>query len=1733
MEDTYKDRSRVVEVPAAGATPCHDMTGHERAEEQLREYEKVVEGLEEMIAVVDRGYRYLLANRAFLKHRGMKDREQVVGHLASEVLDPDVFERVIKPKLDECFQGSVVRYEMVYRDPEIGERVLSVTYLPIDGPEGIDRVACVLHDITERRQAEEALRQSEHQLVEAQHIARIGSWTWDFQTNSRAWSQELYRIFGLDQEETAPSLDAALSEFVHPEDRASIGSTIQASIDNRQPCSFCYRIIRPDGAERMIHSQGNVVTDDGGNLIRMFGTAHDITDLRQAEDTLREAERKYRDIFENAGEGIFQTTPEGRYIAANPALARMHGFDSPEELISNLKDISREVYVDPSRRPEFKRLIETQGSVRGFEHQIFRRDRSKIWISVNARAVRDQQGEIIYYEGTTQDINERKLAEARSVAFATLARKLSGATTKLEAARIIAETANEMFGWDSCDLDLYDADRDLLHSMLQVDTLEGRRVDVTGLCSDRRPTPGRRRVIDHGPELILREDPIQFDEDAIPFGDTLKPSASIMTVPVRHAAKVVGLLSIQSYTPGAYDADSLNHLQALAEHCGEALNRIHVEESFYESEERFRQIAEHFEDVVSLTDKDLSKVLYINPAYERIFRRTCESVQEDLTSFLAVVHPADRANVERLLDRQREGQHEPFEYRIVWPDGSVRWIYRRSFPIRNTEGNVYLVAAITQDITERKRDQEALRESEERYRDLVENSREFICTHDLDGVILSANRAAVEVLGYDPKAYTGKKSFRDLLVPEVRDQFEDYLDQIRRDGFASGLTLVQTSSGERRLWEYHNTLRTEGVATPIVRGMAHDITERRAAEKALQASEQKYRDIFSFAPVGICQTLRDGTLITANKALATMLGYDSVDELLQLKLDRDIYFVAGERERVITTHENRGYAVDLELQWKRKDGSPIWVQLNAHTIKGDGGATEYYEGCVIEITERKRAEESLRKQNEYLAALHETALGLINRLNLNELLEDIVNRACALVDIPSGYVYLLEPGGTVMSVKVGVGVSRDFVGARIRRGQGVAGRIWQTGHPLVVNDYRNWEHRLPDAGYDVLRTVAAVPLRSGSRVVGVLGVESTEDGEGIGKQQIEILNRFAQLASIALDNAQLHSAVQQELADRTRAEADMSAMRRELELTMHAMNEGIHRVSRAGSIVFENPAAARMLGWEVAELSGKPAHDTMHHTKTDGTPYPREECPIYATFRDGVSRQVYDEVFWRQDGTSFPVEYTTAAVRNDRNEIVDAVVTFRDITERKQAEESLKLFRNLIDQSSDAIEVVDQATLRFLDCNQSAYRSLGYTREEFLSLTVLEIDPLANRWILAQLDEEMKETGFATVESIHRRKDGTTFPVEVTIKLVKLERVYRLAVVRDISSRKRAQEALLESEERYRELFENAKDAIYVHDLSGRYTSVNRAAEKLSGYTREEIMGKHFSNFVAPRNLKEVRINLCRKLDEEHETIYEVSMVTKDRRMVPLEVSSRLIYENGVAIGVQGVARDITDRKRAQEALKTYSRRLIEAQEAERQHIARELHDEIGQVLTAVKINLQSLRGLSPAPAWIPPLDESIGTVDEALGQVRKLSIELRPALLDDLGLSAALRWYVDRYTQRTGIRAEVINGFEDDSRLPRELETACFRIAQEALTNVVRHAQAGHVSVELERSRERVLLTIIDDGVGFDVAELLSSAPAVATLGLVGMEERAQALSGKIEIESALQEGTRIRASFPLKRKQ
>jgi PAS domain S-box-containing protein len=262
--------------------------------------------------------------------------------------------------------------------------------------------------------------------------------------------------------------------------------------------------------------------------------------------------------------------------------------------------------------------------------------------------------------------------------------------------------------------------------------------------------------------------------------------------------------------------------------------------------------------------------------------------------------------------------------------------------------------------TERKRAEETLRESEDRYRDLVENSWDFICTHDLKGQILSVNPGPAKLLGYEQSDLL-KMNLRDLLVPEVRDQFDAYLSTIQRDGVAKGLMVVQTRTGERRTWEYRNTLRTEGVMTPIVRGMAHDITEREHAEEALRTEREKLELVTQNMGAGLAFISKDYRTLWANNVLKRIFGdvegkpcystYNKRTEICPECGVREVFEKGSEK----VIHEQVG---------KDIEGNTIWSEIIATPIKDkDGNITAGLE-LVIPITERKQAEEALRSSEE-------------------------------------------------------------------------------------------------------------------------------------------------------------------------------------------------------------------------------------------------------------------------------------------------------------------------------------------------------------------------------------------------------------------------------------------------------------------------------------------------------------------------------------------------------------------------------------------------------------------------------------------------------------------------------------------------------------------------------------------------------------------------------------------------
>ena len=391
--------------------------------------------------------------------------------------------------------------------------------------------------------------------------------------------------------------------------------------------------------------------------------------------------------------------------------------------------------------------------------------------------------------------------------------------------------------------------------------------------------------------------------------------------------------------------------------------------SFFDSAGAMRGIVElEQDDILHISDNAISAAF---------FGETRESMRNKRASELGVPPETVRLWLTQYLKSQQTDEAVSFECQHKSINGE-RWLSATVSCLGLSPAERPRFAYVVVDVTERKLAEAALKETEGRYQDLVEHSNDMIYTHDLEGVCFFANQQSSQLLGYAPSEMVGRK-LSEFLAPEVRNQFDNYLKRILTHGQASGLMLVQTKTGARLVCEYDNSLRANGKSVPVVRCIARDVTERSRAERTLREAEQKYRGIFENAGEGIFQTTPAGGFITANPALARMLGFDSPEELIREHGNnaRKHCLDPERREEYQRLLEQRGVVSGFEYQGLRKDGSKIWLSDSVRAARDHSGKLLYYEGIAEDITERKRAEAALHESEERFRQLSEAAFEAI------------------------------------------------------------------------------------------------------------------------------------------------------------------------------------------------------------------------------------------------------------------------------------------------------------------------------------------------------------------------------------------------------------------------------------------------------------------------------------------------------------------------------------------------------------------------------------------------------------------------------------------------------------------------------------------------------------------------------------------------------------------------------------
>ncbi len=868
---------------------------------------------------------------------------------------------------------------------------------------------------------------------------------------------------------------------------------------------------------------------------------------------------------------------------------------------------------------------------------------------------------------------------------------------------------------------------------------------------------------------------------------------------------------------------------------------------------------------------------------------------------------------------------------------------------------------------ERKRAEQALKESESRYRDLVENTRDLICTHDLAGRLLSVNRAATQGIGYLPEELIGG-NLQEFLAPDVRQEFGAYLVEIQETGLSSGMMKIRTKNGEDRLWEYRNTLRTEGVAAPIVRGFAHDVTERLRASQALKKSESRFRALIEHSADAIALLDRMGRLLHfQSTAAGHILGYDMIDNE-----GRDIFELIhpDDRERVAAQlaqlMKEPGSLLTTELRLRHKDGSWRWVEATATNLLEEAAVN----AVVVnyhDITARKQAEEALRLSEERFRALIENSSDAVSLVSAEGV--DLYRSPSS--DRILGYTDEEMIGGNVFE-----NVHPDDLPLLMTLFERLLG---QPGGNVTAQ-FRN---RHKNGSWVWLEVV-------GANMLNVPGVNA------IVANYRDITARKTAEEKIAQSLREITT-----LRDIGRnLDADIS-----LERVIRAALDGARNALQADLALFFR------MGAEGLEFAGVSPGDSTHHIGAPIVPLgmclcgdaARQRTPIYsldihtdlrcnlfeckkAGVRSFASLPLTSEgevigvlgvasyqerdfqtqaLFLEAIALTVSISLRNALLHEET--LQRAAELEKEVAERKQVEEERSRHIQVLESSLNEIYIFAADSLRFTYVNLGARKNLGYSMDELLRLTPLELKP---ELTLEQFQDMLRpllshQEEVYVFETLHRRKDGTLYPVQVHLQLVG---ALFVAIIHDITERKRAEQGLRESEERFANAFNSSPVGITITTLEeGRILDVNPSFLRYSGYTREEIVGRAsltLNLWANPADREKITAAL-RRDGRIHDL--EVQMRARSGAVLDVLVSIELITVGNERC-MLSVVHDVTNVRRAEQEARLLQTIALGVGGAR----------DLDETITNIPRLVCEATGWIVGEAWIPSADGSRLTLHPA-----------------------------------------------------------------------------------------------------------------------------------------------------------
>lgn len=790
-----------------------------------------------------------------------------------------------------------------------------------------------------------------------------------------------------------------------------------------------------------------------------------------------------------------------------------------------------------------------------------------------------------------------------------------------------------------------------------------------------------------------------------------------------------------------------------------------------------------------------------------------------------------------------------------------------------------------------------------------------------------------------------------------------------------------------------------------------------------------------------------------------------------------------------------------------RNGREVPVYITASFLRDAEGKPKAVVAVIKNITELDAAEKALREQQERLEEIVKERLSELEAKN-RQLQQQISERARAekelreseqkvraIFDHSWEFIGLMTTDGTLIAANR---TSLEFAGIQA---SDVLGRpFWDTPW---------WTHSTEMQE----RLRAGVQAAASGELVRFDATHAAADGT------VHTMDFSLKPVKDETGRVVLLIPEGRDITERKRAEEAL----RESEENFRALAENAHDAiligeGEEGRHVYVNRMAAEITGYSIPELMRMGIKDLVH---------PDDLATMVTRYGD------------RRAGRAVPTRYETRIVRKDGATVfveVSATQTLwhgktvsmgalRDVTDRRRTEDELRKFKTMSDNANYGTAIADlDGTLIYVNGYFAGVH--GYAPEDLVGKNLFVLHTEEQQAFVEQIIQSMKETGsFQALEVWHKHRNGAVFPMlmnGVVIKDAQGIPFFLAATATDITDRKRAEEALRESEERYRTLAEAAQDIIYIVNREDVVEYVNGYAARMLGLRPEQIIGRPRSQLFPPEISARQRSHLRQVLETGRPVRVESTMTYQHREVWQDTYLVPLMGEGGKPRAVLGISRDITDRKRVAEL----SQRIIHTQEDLLSHISRELHDEVGQLLTAIDIELETVQKVNPSASrgLLDGLERVKGVSHAAVGAVRRLCRQLRSPIIEEVGLVGAMQTHIDDFANRTGIEVRFECSIEK-SGISHEAAIGFFRIMQEALTNVARHANATRVQIALGRKGQQALLEISDNGQGFNPDD----TPPHSSSGLQGMRERAELMGGTLAIESAPGRGAQIHVTAPL----